>query len=41
MGDEIAGGWTDKTLNRIEIIMDTLKGMGNGVILTDKDIEYY
>jgi ribosome assembly protein YihI (activator of Der GTPase) len=33
-----AGSWTDKTLTRIDVIIDTLKGMGIGMGWSDKTL---
>ena len=36
--ENFAGGWTDKTLTRIDVIIDTLKGMGIGMGWSDKTL---
>ncbi len=37
-GENFAGGWTDKTLTRIDVIIDTLKGMGIGMGWSDRTL---
>lgn len=37
-GENLAGSWTDKTLTRIDVIIDTLKGMGIGMGWSDKTL---
>ena len=37
-GENLAGGWTDKTLTRIDVIIDTLKGMGIGMGWSDRTL---
>ena len=37
-GGNFAGGWTDKTLTRIDVIIDTLKGMGIGMGWSDRTL---
>lgn len=36
--EDFAGGWTDKTLTRIDVIIDTLKGMGIGMGWSDRTL---
>ena len=36
--ENFAGGWTDKTLTRIDVIIDTLKGMGIGMGWSDRTL---
>ena len=37
-GEGLGMGWTDKTLTRIDVIIDTLKGMGIGMGWSDKTL---
>lgn len=36
--ENLAGGWTDKTLTRIDVIIDTLKSMGIGMGWSDRTL---